>query len=68
MTLAWTDAEAIARALLERFPDKDPLTIRFPDLERWVVEVPGFTGTTAAATPRLLEAIQERWYRLYDRS
>ena len=42
MTIRWHDAEDIALALVERYPDIDPLTVRFTDLHRWVTELPGF--------------------------
>ena len=38
----WRDAEDIAIALVEAHPDVDPLTVRFTDLHRWVVALPGF--------------------------
>ncbi len=41
--MKWTDAEDIAIALSERHPDTDPLTVRFTDLHRWVVELAGFS-------------------------
>ena len=34
MTLGWRDTEDIAIALTEKFPDTDPLTVRFTDLHR----------------------------------
>ena len=42
--MIWTDAEDIALALMEHYPDVDPLTVRFTDLHRWVIALPGFTG------------------------
>jgi FeS assembly protein IscX len=40
----WQDAEDIALALMEAHPDVDPLSVRFTDLHKWVVALPGFTG------------------------
>jgi FeS assembly protein IscX len=60
--MTWSDAEDIALALVERYPDVDPLTVRFTDLHRWVVELPGFTGDPKASNEGLLEAIQMRWH------
>jgi len=34
--MKWRDAEDIAIALSEQYPDTDPLTVRFTDLHRWV--------------------------------
>ena len=41
MKLGWRDAEDIGIALSEKFPDVDPLTVRFTDLHRWVTELAG---------------------------
>ena len=41
-TLKWTDAEDLAIRLHERFPELDPLTVRFTDLHRWVCELDEF--------------------------
>ena len=41
--MTWKDAEDIALALMEAHPDVDPLTVRFTDLHKWVVALPGFT-------------------------
>lgn len=60
--MLWTDAEEIALALAGRFPDIDPLTVRFTDLRRWVTELPGFTGDPMASSEGRLEAIQMAWY------
>lgn len=61
MSLTWTDAEDIGIALAERFPDTDPLTVRFTDLRQWVVELPGFTDDPKASNEKRLEAIQMAW-------
>jgi FeS assembly protein IscX len=63
--MKWTDAEDIAVALLERFPDTDPLTVRFTDLRRWVLELPAFKDDPKASNEGLLEAIQMRWHEEY---
>jgi FeS assembly protein IscX len=63
--MTWSDAEDIALALLERHPDVDPLTVRFTDLHRWVIELPGFSGDPKASNEGLLEAIQMRWHEEY---
>lgn len=60
--MLWTDAEEIALALAGRFPDIDPLTVRFTDLRLWVTGLPGFTGDPMASSEGRLEAIQMAWY------
>ncbi len=66
--LDWEDAEEIARALAGRFPDTDPLTIRFTDLRKWVLALPGFAGDPHASSEGLLEAIQMAWYEEWKES
>jgi FeS assembly protein IscX len=61
MTLTWRDAEDIALALSERFPDTDPLTVRFTDLHRWVTELPEFADDPKASNEGILEKIQMVW-------
>ncbi len=61
-SLDWVDSEEIGIALHEKFPDTDPLTVRFTDLHRWVMELEGFTGAPAMANEAKLEAIQMAWY------
>lgn len=65
MALTWHDAEEIALALSERFPDTDPLTVRFTDLHRWVTELPGFGDDPRASNEGLLEKIQMAWLEEY---
>ena len=60
--LKWTDTEEIAIRLLETHPDIDPLTVRFTDLRRWVLELPGFDDDPKASNEGILEAIQMKWH------
>jgi FeS assembly protein IscX len=57
----WKDSEDIALALMEAHPEVDPLSVRFTDLHRWVVALPGFAGDAKASNEGLLEAIQMKW-------
>ena len=59
--LKWRDAEDIAIALSETFPDTDPLTVRFTDLHRWVTELDDFSDDPKASNEGLLEKIQMAW-------
>jgi FeS assembly protein IscX len=65
MKLTWRDVEDIGIALGERFPDLDPLTVRFTDLHRWVTELPAFADDPKASNEKLLEAIQMAWLDEY---
>jgi len=57
----WTDVREIAIGLLEAHPDVDPMTVRFTDLHRWVMELPGFAGDAKRSNEQILEAIQMIW-------
>jgi len=59
--LDWNNTEDIALALYEKYPETDPLTVRFTDLRQWVIELPDFTGDPAASNEGKLEAIQMAW-------
>ena len=61
-SIGWLDQDDIAIALNERFPDQNPLDVRFTDLLEWVLEVPGFAGKRAESNEAKLEAIQMAWY------
>jgi FeS assembly protein IscX len=61
MGLTWKDAEEIAMALVEKFPDTDPLTVRFTDLHTWVIELEEFSDDPRASNEGILEAIQMAW-------
>jgi FeS assembly protein IscX len=57
----WTDAEEIGIQLQEKFPDLDPLTVRFTDLHRYVIELEEFADDPAKSSEGRLEAIQMAW-------
>lgn len=60
--LTWDNTENIALALLEKFPDTDPLTVRFTDLHKWVTELEDFSDDPKASNEGKLEAIQMAWH------
>jgi len=66
MPLYWKDHEDIALALLERYPDTDPLTVRFTDLHQWVIALPSFRDDPKKSNEGILEAIQMAWYEEYS--
>ena len=63
--MGWRDAEDIGIALAERFPDLDPLTVRFTDLHRWVTELHGFGDDPKGSNEKILETIQMAWLDEY---
>ena len=46
-TFDWDNLDDIAIGLTDKFPDVDPLTVRFTDMHKWVTELPGFAGDPA---------------------
>lgn len=66
--LDWDDAEDIALVLLERYPDTDPLSVRFTDLRQRVLEIEDFVGDPAASSEGRLEAIQMAWWEEWQDS
>lgn len=68
MELSWTDTEDLAIALVEKYPDVDPLKVRFTDLHRWVIELEGFSDDPKKSNEAKLEAIQMAWLEEYKDS
>lgn len=60
--MTWHDAREIGEALFEKFGSLDPLTVRFTDMHKWILELDGFTGKPEESNEKLLEAIQMAWY------
>ncbi len=58
----WQNYEDIGIALYEKFPELDPLTIRFTDLLQWITELEDFTGDPKESNEKKLEAVQMAWY------
>lgn len=63
--LTWSDVEDLGILLSERFPDLDPLTVRFTDLHRWVCEFDSFGDDPHSGNEKRLEAIQMAWLDEY---
>lgn len=66
MGLKWTDVNDIAIELCDAHPDIDPITIRFTDLHRWVMELEAFDDDPNRSGERILEAIQAAWIEEAD--
>jgi FeS assembly protein IscX len=60
-SLKWTDTLDIAIELAELHPEVDPKTVRFTDLMRWTMELPGFAENETHCGEKILEAIQMAW-------
>ena len=59
--MKWTDSLEIAIQLAEKYPDVDPLKIRFTDLHKWVLELDEFDDAPDKSGEKILEAIQMAW-------
>jgi FeS assembly protein IscX len=59
--MKWADITAIAEALYDKYPDVDPITIRFVDLHNWVVDLEDFDDDHTRGGEKVLEAIQQAW-------
>ena len=60
--MTWDQIDNIALALLDKYPDVDPLTVRFTDMHKWITELEGFSDDPAKSNESKLEAIQMEWY------
>ena len=63
--MKWTDSEDIGIVLAEKFPDVDPLTVRFTDLRERVLALEDFDDDPRTSNEPKLEAIQMAWYEEY---
>lgn len=64
-TFDWDDIEDIAIELTDAHPEVDPLTVRFTDMHKWILELPNFVGEAGASNESKLEAIQMAWDEEY---
>ncbi len=60
--ILWSDAEEIGIQLQEKFPEVDPLKVRFTELFKYVIGLEGFADDPAKSNESKLEAIQMAWY------
>ncbi len=60
--LTWSDSEDIGILLSEIHPEIDPLAVRFTDLHKYVIALPGFKDIPAKSNEAKLEAIQMAWH------
>ena len=60
--LHWDDAEDLGIELSEKFPDQNPLEVRFTDLHKMITALPTFVDDPQKSNEGKLEAIQMAWY------
>ena len=61
--MKWTDSTRIAEALYDKFPEIDPLSLRFTDLHNWVIALEDFDDDHQHGGEKALEAIQMAWIK-----
>ena len=59
--MKWTDIIDIAIELSEKYPETDPLSIRFTELRQWVLDLEGFDDDPERCGEKILEGIQMAW-------
>jgi FeS assembly protein IscX len=57
----WDNAEDIGILLAEKHPEVDPLSVRYTDLHRYVIELAEFSDDPQKSNEGKLEAIQMAW-------
>lgn len=62
MPLTWDNPREIGELLFEKYDTLDPLTVRFTDMHKWVLDLEDFAGEPSKSNEKLLEAIQMAWY------
>jgi FeS assembly protein IscX len=60
--LYWDSAYAIALALIDHFPDRNPEDVGLIELSEMIEDLPGFMDDSRLATERMLLDIQISWY------
>ncbi len=66
MGLKWIDTQDIAIELEEKYPDVDPMQVRFTELREWVMELEDFDDDPEHSGEKILEAIQMAWLEEQD--
>jgi FeS assembly protein IscX len=61
MGLNWHDHREIGELLFEKYDSVDPLSVRFTDLHKWVLDLEDFEGKPDQSNEKILEAIQMAW-------
>lgn len=64
--LNWSTFDDIALALLAKYPELDPKTVRFTDLHKWITELEDFEDDPQKSNEAKLERIQMAWLEEYE--
>jgi FeS assembly protein IscX len=60
--MTWQDYREIGELLFEKHGSLDPLTVRFTEMHKSILELEGFEGKPQESNEKILEAIQMAWY------
>lgn len=66
MSITWDNIEDVAEKLFEKYDTLDPLTVRFTDMHKWILDLEDFVGKPSESNEKKLEAIQMAWYDLWQ--
>jgi FeS assembly protein IscX len=64
--LHWDDGEEIGYQLAEKYPQMNPLEVRFTELHKMVTALAAFVDDPKKSTEGKLEAIQMAWNEEYE--
>jgi Fe-S-cluster formation regulator IscX/YfhJ len=72
MGLNWNDSQELGELLFEKYDSVNPMTVRFADLRKWVLDLEDFAkwvldledfaGKPSASNEENLHAIQKAWH------
>lgn len=60
--LSWDDSFAIARALIEKYPQAELEGVSLNMIFQWTIALPDFDDEPELANDGILEAIYQEWY------
>ena len=58
-----SDTHSNAEELFDRYPDVDPLSVRFTDMHDWICKLEDFDDDPDRSNEKVLEAILMAWIR-----
>jgi FeS assembly protein IscX len=61
VALTWSEPSEIAWALIDAYPDEDPLDLNFVDLHHMIVGLDDFADDPEAASEPILESVVVAW-------
>jgi len=61
--MKWSDTQQIAEELYDRYPEIDPLTLRFTELHEKICRLEEFDDDPERSNERVLEAVLMAWLK-----